>query len=258
MPRADLFTPNESNPEDTTAPRPNLSELARNYLRDIDAPDDAASLFFHTVAVSHAPAYRTENAGALRQDFPRLPLPATLEALRASAALGRQVAALLDTETHVAGVTSGALRPELASIGVLRHTSGGNLNPAAGDLELRAGWGHKGSGGVTMPGKGKTRIRDYTEAERAAASAHPGAQTLDVYLNDVAFWSCIPAPVWEYTIGGYQVIKKWLSYRELENLGRSLTGEEAREVTRIARRIGALLVMEDELNRNYTNSKAKS
>ena len=24
----------------------------------------------------------------------------------------------------------------------------------------------------------------------------------------------VPAAVWEYTIGGYQVLKKWLSYRE--------------------------------------------
>jgi hypothetical protein len=37
----------------------------------------------------------------------------------------------------------------------------------------------------------------------------------DVYLNDVAYWKGIPARVWDYTIGGYQVIKKWLSYRDL-------------------------------------------
>ena len=29
----------------------------------------------------------------------------------------------------------------------------------------------------------------------------------------------MPANVWEYYIGGYQVIKKWLSYREQELLG---------------------------------------
>ncbi|MGH9942330.1 MAG: type ISP restriction/modification enzyme [Pyrinomonadaceae bacterium] len=268
-PRADLLTSHEPNGEDTDAPRPNLSDRARDYLRDLGAPDAAASLFFHTVAVLHAPTYRTENAGALRQDFPRIPLPATLDRLRASAALGRQVAALLDTEQQVAGVTSGALRPELAVVGVLRHASGGNLNPASGDLEVRAGWGHKGKGGITMPGKGRTVRREYSETERAAFASVPphhhadavkdrlGGQTLDVSLNDVALWSGVPARVWEYTIGGYQVIKKWLSYREHEILGRGLTGEEAREVTRIARRIAALLLLEDELDLNYQNSKAK-
>ncbi|MBS3955992.1 MAG: hypothetical protein KGZ40_00450 [Clostridiales bacterium] len=34
-----------------------------------------------------------------------------------------------------------------------------------------------------------------------------------MYLNDVACWRCVPANVWRYTIGGYLVIKKWLSYR---------------------------------------------
>jgi hypothetical protein len=34
--------------------------------------------------------------------------------------------------------------------------------------------------------------------------------------------------------GGYQVIKKWLSYREHKLLGRPLTTDEAREVMNIA------------------------
>ena len=32
--------------------------------------------------------------------------------------------------------------------------------------------------------------------------------------------------MWDYTIGGYQVVKKWLSYREKPLLGRSLTPDE--------------------------------
>lgn len=41
-----------------------------------------------------------------------------------------------------------------------------------------------------------------------------GETTYDIYLNEVAYWRNIPARVWGYYIGGYQVIKKWLSYRE--------------------------------------------
>jgi hypothetical protein len=52
----------------------------------------------------------------------------------------------------------------------------------------------------------------------------------DVYLSDVAYWSNIPIRVWEYTIGGYQVIKKWLSYREHPLLGRPLSKDEVRYV----------------------------
>ena len=49
-----------------------------------------------------------------------------------------------------------------------------------------------------------------------------GGACYDVYLNDVAYWRCVPARVWKYTIGGYQVMKKWLSYRERALLGRDL------------------------------------
>src|SRR5439155_21257575 len=168
----------------------------------------------------HSLAYRRENTSAIRLDWPRVPLPAVADALRSSAALGRQVAALLDSEKPVAGVTTGAIRPELRPIGVISRTGGGSLQPAVGDLDVTAGWGHAGQGGVTMPGKGRVVIRDYTPDELAAldskmqARALLGEQTYDIYLNGVAYWKNVPQRVWEYTIGGYQVIKKWLSYRE--------------------------------------------
>ncbi len=30
-----------------------------------------------------------------------------------------------------------------------------------------------------------------------------GECTIDVYLNEIAYWKNIPLRVWEYTIGGY-------------------------------------------------------
>src|SRR5215510_8903505 len=86
-------------------PKPNMSPQAASYLHQIEVTEQ--DLFYHTLAILHAPTYRTENAGALRQDWPRVPLPGTAELLHASAALGRQVAALLDTERPVPGITSG-------------------------------------------------------------------------------------------------------------------------------------------------------
>src|SRR6266446_8766376 len=101
-----------------------------------------------------------------------------------------------------------------------------------------------------MPAKGRIEERDYTSDERAAIDAgaqqhllsvaevlnHLGKTTCDIYLNNVAFWRNVPIKVWEYTIGGYQVMKKWLSYRKKELLGRPLTQHEAREVTNMTRR----------------------
>ena len=94
------------------------------------------------------------------------------------------------------------------------------------------------------------------DADGAARRPYLGPVTHDVYLNESACWNDIPAPVWDYTIGGYQVIKKWLSYREFDLLGRALTPDEAREVTHMARRIAALILLQPELDRNYQVVKA--
>ena len=78
-----------------------------------------------------------------------------------------------------------------------------------------------------------------------------GARTLDVYLNAEAYWSNVPEKVWDYALGGYQVIKKWLSYRERGVLGRALLPEEATYVSEMVRRIAAILMMGPALDANY-------
>jgi hypothetical protein len=217
--------------------------------------------------------YLGENAAALRQDWPRIPLPATADALLASAQLGRRVAALLDVESPVDSVSSGQIRFELRPIGsIATAADGGQIDPAAGDLAVIAGWGHAGKGGICMPGKGRLTERPYTDAELAGfreglsdlgltydqLMACLGGTCVDVFLNERAYWRCVPARVWHYTIGGYQVMKKWLSYRERPLLGRDLTAEEARYVTEMARRIAALLLLEPALDENYAAVKAET
>ena len=242
--------------------RPNVSDSLVAFLTHVATVEDAPSAFYHTLAILHSPAYRAENSGALRQDWPRIPLPASKDALLASAALGKQVAALLDTETEVGAVRE----PPLRGIAAFVLQTGMTLNEPE-HLAVTAGWGHAGQGGVTMPGKGKIVERDYTAAERTAgfqpapgsrqdAGATLGDCTCDVYLNDFAYWSNIPIRVWEYTIGGYQIMKKWLSYRELDLLGRPLTKEEVRYVQEMARRIAAIILLEPALDANYHNVKA--
>ena len=72
-----------------------------------------------------------------------------------------------------------------------------------------------------------------------------------MHLNEEAYWANVPAKVGAYSIGGYQVMKKWLSYREYALLGRPLSAEEARSLTETARRLTALRLLEPALNANY-------
>ena len=228
--------------------RPNLSDAAQRYLDRLGL--GVEDLFHHAIAVLHDPSYREANAGALRMEWPRIPLPAwpdgdtqgAAEELAASAARGRELAALLDSETPVPGVTTGALRTEMAAIAVPSTTDGGNM--AGDDFSLTAGWGHFGQGEAVMPGHGRAVERPYTAEERAAlgnATNALGENTFDIYLNDRAYWRNVPSAVWSYKLGGYQVLKKWLSYRERGVLGRALRPEEAQHFTDTARRIAGIL-----------------
>ena len=228
---------------DSTA-HPNLSEHAVAYLKHLQSSHE--DLFFHSLALMHSVAYREAHAGALRQDWPRIPLPALVDVLRASAELGHEIAALLDTEAPVPGVTSGVPYPELKSIASLARLDGAPL--AASDFALSVGWGSAGKGGVTMPGKGRVESRTASPAE---ATGGFGAMTHDVFLNANTCWRHVPPDVWNYTLGGYQVLKKWLSYREQSLLGRPLTLDEMKMFTAIARRIAALLLLRERLDANY-------
>ncbi len=57
--------------------------------------------------------------------------------------------------------------------------------------------------------------------------------------------------VWEYTLGGYQVLKKWLSYREEPLLGRPLREDEARYFSQVVRRIAAIRRLGPALDASY-------
>jgi hypothetical protein len=257
----DLFAPAKP-----SGPQPNLTAFAREYLADLKC--GAEDLFFHIVAVLHAPLYREENAGALRQDWPRVPLPKTAKVLQAGAALGRQIAALLDPETPVEGVTTLQVHPDLKGLGELAVKEGSadtpvRIEPTGGeaaknkkagksahaplkakqaltpDLAIAARWGYAGQGGVTMPGPGKV-----TTGTR-------GEGYLDIHLNATTRWKDVPEPVWNYTLGGYQVLKKWLSYRESALLARPLTPDEAQHFTHHARRIASILALHEKLDAHY-------
>ena len=227
---------------------PNLSLAAQRYLERLGM--GVEDLFHHVLAVLHNPAYQKANADALRAEGPRIPLPGwpggeaagAGDALAASAARGRALAALLDSDTPVPGVTEAPLRPEMAAIAVPSTADGRNMT--GDDFAVTAGWGHLGQGDAVMPGQGRVVERPYTSDERASLGEAAGTArntTFDVYLNSRAYWRNIPAAVWNYKLGGYQVLKKWLSYRESKVLGRSLLPEEVQHFTDTTRRIAAIL-----------------
>ena len=132
--------------------------------------------------------------------------------------------------------------PELRRIGRVEKVGGGSPTPE--DRRLTAAWGRK-QGETVMPGRGRT------EAIMGEFDAALGEVAVRVYLNDNLYWENVPESVWTYSLGGYQVVKKWLSYRELDVLGRALSIEEIRYASSMFQRIASLLLISKELDASY-------
>ncbi len=242
---------------------PNASAQALIWLANVSAPPEHA--FFHALAIMHTPQYRSENAGALLGDWPRIPLPATADLLSHSASLGRRLADLLDPESDLNLSAEWSFLARLSIAAEYPEGTPDRDRRNATRFAVTAGWGGRGQGDTVMPRRGKAPERDWTPNERQRLATLAAAQNLtldealtllgprcvDVYLNDAAFWAAVPIKVWEYTLGGYQVLKKWLSYREEPLLGRPLHEDEARYFSQVVRRIAAILLIGPALDASY-------
>ena len=237
------------------APEYNLSQQAERYLDNLDV--DAGDLFFYVLAVMHDPAYQEENSDALRMDWPRIPFPdwpqgkgkKSARKFTDIAERGRKLADLLDTDKHVPDVTDEP-NAQLACIALPSKVDGTSMR--GDDFLVSAGWGRFGANQTVNSGKGKVVSRQYTPDELDALGESVdvlGKDTYDIYLNNHAYLRNIPSTVWNFKLGGYPVLKKWLSYRDHEVLGRAISVDEVQHLYEVARRIAALLLLtRKELN----------
>ncbi|QEC69616.1 N-6 DNA methylase [Panacibacter ginsenosidivorans] len=246
---------------------PNLSVNTYKYLSSIgydeksDFVELSKEILFHCFSILFCPLYLKENSTNLSIDFPKIPLPNNKEDFKSSSQLGSQIVGLMNAEIEIEGVTINVLQL-YKDIAIISKKDGSIIS--LDNLAIVANWGNKTVQGV-MPGKGKYEERNFSKDEYASFKStgyseeliHKllGETTIDVFLNADVYWKNIPLKVWNYHIGGYQVIKKWLSYREESIIKRPLKKEEAREIVNISRRITALCLMEENLNNNYKRVK---
>jgi hypothetical protein len=72
-----------------------------------------------------------------------------------------------------------------------------------------------------------------------------------VYINRTQFFESIEKEVWEYEIGGYQVLSKWLKERD----GRSLALEEIRHYCRVATAIKKTMELQREIDELFADAE---
>jgi len=239
----------------------NRSAQTSAYLKGLGLSDNAVQvkqLWRHVLAIGYSGRYLHENRAGIRDGWPRVPLPSNEKDFLQSSQLGNAIAGLLNLDIKVEQLKN----PTFASLARISSFDGKPLDPNAHHLEVRAGWGYRDKEGNVMPGSGKAVVRSYTEEEQEQLApltdAYPdsaqllGNETLDIPLNDVAYWSNVPSPVWEYVIGGYQVLKKWLSYREMEITGQSLDSASVDQFKDIVCRLTLLVLLQPQLDDNYS------
>ena len=115
------------------------------------------------------------------------------------------------------GVDRSAHRPHLQTVAAIERVRRRPLNPGAGDLAVTAGWGIVQSRAV-MPGAGQYDERERTDDDSPASPTRiascSASRCSTSTSTTMRAGAAVPAAAWDFKIGGFQVLRKWLSYRE--------------------------------------------
>ncbi len=123
---------------------------------------------------------------------------------------------------------------------------------------------HRARGGRADPIGGQ--LRDGAVLTKMAGEVLPGSGDMpqigfgfqrairEVLAFDGGAWENVPKAVWEYSVGGFQVLLKWLSYRHVRQTREPLPASDIDTVTQICRRIHALVALEEKCDRVYDSA----
>ena len=161
-------------------------------------PED---VFHYIYAVFHSPTYRKRYDQFLRADFPRIPLTDDIELFRALVELGGH----------------------LKDVHLMESSKPGQVQvrfPIGGEYVIEKGYPK-----YYAPGDVPTGEKSPVEQGRIYIS-----KTAPKSGKQGQYFEGIPPDVWEFRIGGYQPLKKWLKDRK----GRTLSFDDLNHYMRIA------------------------
>ena len=166
--------------------------LADYRPKDRTAPLHAEKIFHYIYAVLQSPAYRQRYAAFLRTDFPRIPIPGSRKVFDALANLGA----------------------ELVSWHLLEHPSATNIIAGDENSAGDAAW----FGADFLLAKVAEKSRELADLKGTVDKVGK------VFVNATSGFANVHQSVWQHTIGGYQVLHKWLDDRR--KAGRSLSQDD--------------------------------
>lgn len=166
-------------------------------------------VFNYIYAVFHSPIYRKRHAEFLKIDFPRVPLTSDKKLFWKLVALGRELVALHLLES-----------------------------PTVNDYATK------------YPKKGSDTVEQvrYVEPDSEAVSRKPSAVGGRVFINDDQYFEGVKPEWFEFHIGGYQVLQKWLKDRK----GRKLSNDDITHYQRVVVAIKETIRLRSEIDKAIT------
>ena len=74
-----------------------------------------------------------------------------------------------------------------------------------------------------------------------------GYEDKKVYINSSQYFENVEEDVWDYYIGGYQILEKWLKDRK----GRSLSSDDIKHYCKVATAISETLKLQNQIDSLY-------
>jgi hypothetical protein len=162
----------------------------------VDGEFGPEDVFHYIYTILHSPTYRARYAEFLKIDFPRVPLTGDVGLFWALAGLGRELVGL-----HL-------LESPAVNGFITRY-------PVPGDNRVEKGY----------PQYTIETGRDVPPVETFRRNVSTGR----VHINKTQYFEGAPQEVWEFHVGGYQVLEKWLKDRR----GRQLSYDDLTHYQRV-------------------------
>jgi type I restriction-modification system DNA methylase subunit len=173
-------------------------------------------IFYYIYGVLYSNVYRKKYAEFLKSDFPRIPFTKDHKLFIEMAKFGEELAAIHLLKSPLLDKTFSKF--EISGDNVVKKVQyssvGAGLAPAPKDNSIPKG---------------------------------------NVFINDSQYFSNIPTEVWEYQIGGYQVMAKWLKDRK----GRALSLDDIRHYIRVAKALQLTIEMQNKIDKIYPQIEIK-
>lgn len=96
----------------------------------------------------------------------------------------------------------------------------------------------------------KPRTEYILSLQNNGKKSIPSLQTLNIYINKDQYFEGVPKEVWEYRIGAYQVMEKYLKDRK----GRKLSLKEINHYMKVAKAIQLTIELQKEIDKVYAPS----